>query len=104
MGTAVMGFAAGVLAGVMLAACGGGDDDGERVSSADRAQVLVCRPGDQACQEAAAFGAARRCVLQPGGLLLYLGAVDDEVLREVLRERGYWQGNGKERIEGEDCV
>ena len=103
MGTAVMGFAAGVLAGVMLAACGGGDDS-ERVTSAERAQVLVCRPGDQACQEAAAFGAARRCVLQPGGLLLYLGPVDDEVLREVLRERGYWRGDGTERIEGEDCV
>ena len=32
MGAAVMGFAAGVLAGVMLAACGGGDDS-ERVTS-----------------------------------------------------------------------
>lgn len=102
MGTAVMGFASGVLAGAMLVACGGGG--GELVDDSARAQVMVCRPGDQACQEAAAFGAARRCVLQPGGYMLYLGAVDDEVLREVLRERGFWRGDGRERIEGDDCV
>lgn len=98
-----MGFAAGVLAGGLLVACGGGALP-EHVTQAERAQVMVCGAEDQSCQEAAAVASPRRCVLQPGGHVLYLGHVEDEVLREVLRERGYWKGNGREWIEGEDCV
>lgn len=74
------------------------------VTQAERNQVMVCGAGDQACQEAAAWASPRRCVLRPGGDVIYLGHLDDEVLREVLRERGYWKGNGREWIEGEDCV
>lgn len=104
MGTAVMGFGAGLLAGGLLVACGGGGDLVEHVGKAERAAVMVCAADDQQCQEAAAFASVRRCVLQPAGHLLYMGNVNDSVLREVLRERGHWSSNGREWIEGEDCV
>lgn len=99
-----MGFAAGLLAGGLLVACGGGEDLAEHVGPTERAAVMVCGADDQRCQEAAAFGAARRCVLRPGGQMLYMGNVNESVLREVLKERGYWKGNGMEWIEGEDCA
>lgn len=99
-----MGFGAGLLAGGLLVACGGGGDLSEHVGRAERAAVMVCAVDDQQCQEAAAFASVRRCVLQPAGHLLYMGNVNDSVLREVLRERGYWTNNGREWIEGEDCV
>lgn len=94
MGTVVTGFAAGVLAGVLLVACGGGGGSGG---------VMVCTPADKECQRAATIGAERSCWLMPAALLVYMGReVNDAMLRADLEERGYWR-DGTEWLEGEDC-
>jgi hypothetical protein len=97
MGTVVTGFAAGVLAGALLVACGGGEGAGP-------GRVLVCAAGDRDCQRAAALGADRACWLMPAALLVYMGReVNDAMLRADLEERGYWRRDGTEWLEGEDC-
>jgi hypothetical protein len=95
MGTAVIGFASGLLAGVLLVACGGGGGSGG---------VMVCTPADKECQRAATIGAERSCWLMPATLLIYVGqGVNDAMLRTELEERGYWHRDGAEWLEGENC-
>lgn len=99
MGTAVMGFVLGCMAGAVLSltACGGGGD----VSQAEPA-VIVCRAGDHGCRQHAVALKSRACQVMPAGLVVYMNEIHDALLIHELELAGAWTvGNW---IEGDDCV
>lgn len=98
MGTVLMGFAAGVLAGAALSltACGGGDVGHEEVA------VIVCMAGDHGCRQHAVAQKSRACLVMPAGLAIYMNEISDALLRHELEVVGAWAVG--DWIEGEDCV